>query len=198
MKAKWVRHPVEFVDWHWYWDGNEHSKAIIVETIESARYPNGWWMPIEYPKRPGKQSPKSRPRNLVFDAVVQACGISEADLPVQASHVAKVASLLKEFSPDEILRRASIYHSKYPGYDLTPGALQKNWANCKEDIHRMTPLEVKLKIAHLKESIRSSPALRGGPYYTTLATEGDRASLMMLKGELRSLDPNFNFDELRH
>lgn len=140
---------------------------------------------------------KSRPRNPHFDAVAEACGISHEDLPVVASHVAKVAVLLKSFPPEEIIRRANIYRLKYPGFSLTPGALQKNWPECKEVPIRFTSPDMFQRIKSLKQAIRNSRAFTGGPYHTTLAVQSDHDTLKAFKEEILSLSPNFNFNELR-
>lgn len=204
MKTKWQKRPVDLLDFHWYWDGDLNKGPSFVDTIntdklslnEMLNNDKGRWLPISVPKPPSKQPAKPRPRNLQFDAIVQACGISEKDLPTQASHVAKVAVLLKEFPPEEILRRGAIYRAKYPGYDLTPGALQKNWANCSEGPKQSNPANQE-KIKDLKKLIRESPAFSSGPYYTSLASEIEVTVFRRRCTELRNLVPNFNFNELR-
>lgn len=196
MKTKWQKRPVDDEMWHWHWDGLEESEPTVVRPWNvNIRSDKELWMVIPMPKRPGKQPAKPRPRNLQFDAIVQVCGIAEKDLPTQASHVAKVALLLKEFPPEEIFRRGNIYRAKYPGYDLTPGALQKNWSNCSEGPKRSNPTNQE-RIMELKKAIRESPAFVGGPYYATFATESDRNLLKMWKEELKNIT-QLNFDELR-
>jgi hypothetical protein len=74
----------------------------------------------------------SRPRNELWDAVVQACGWDAE--PMTKSQQGRTAAAVKELreigaSPDEIKRRAGYYRVKYPGMDLTPTALSANWAS---------------------------------------------------------------------
>jgi len=86
-------------------------------------------------KKPIARSPRSagkpRPRNPLWDAMVQACGYDEN---LTKSQQGRIAAAVKELAdigtePAELLRRAAIYRIKYPGMDVTPTALSANWAS---------------------------------------------------------------------
>lgn len=84
------------------------------------------------PTQPNPTQPKSRPRNPVWDAVVDECGWNGQELT--KSQKGRLASAVKELSEvgateDEIRRRSANYRKKYPGMDLTPNALAANWAS---------------------------------------------------------------------
>ena len=75
--------------------------------------------------------PTGRPRNVLWDALTEACGW---DGKLTKSQQGRVAAAVKELSeigasPDEIKRRAAIYRAKYPGMDVTPTAMAANWAS---------------------------------------------------------------------
>jgi hypothetical protein len=79
-----------------------------------------------------KESRAVRPRNELWDAVVQACGWDVE--PMTKAQQGRTAAAVKDLrnigaSPDEVKRRASHYKAKYPGMDVTPTALSANWAS---------------------------------------------------------------------
>jgi hypothetical protein len=87
------------------------------------------------PTQPDPAQPirgKDRPRNELWDAVVEACGWNGQALT--KSQQGRTASAVKELSeigaePAEVRRRAANYRLKYPGMDVTPTALSANWAS---------------------------------------------------------------------
>lgn len=73
-------------------------------------------------------------QNPYFDAVAQGCGYERSDITrTLAGLIAKVANELKDVgaTTEEISRRCEAYRIKFPGFDLTPGALAKHWAGLK-------------------------------------------------------------------
>jgi hypothetical protein len=80
-------------------------------------------------------TPRQRPRDELFDAMTEACGIIQSEmtrtLHGQASKA--VVELRKAgATPDEVARRADVYRSLYPDNTLTPAALCKHWAMVRE------------------------------------------------------------------
>jgi len=93
----------------------------------------------EAPKpRPVKEkadSVSTRPRNVVWDAVVEVCSIDTSSIPKsQASLIGKVVAELAglEATPEDIRSRGGIYKRKFPNVPLTPTALLKQWAGLTE------------------------------------------------------------------
>jgi hypothetical protein len=86
------------------------------------------------PTQPNPSQPlraEGRPRNELWDALVEACGW---DGQLTKSQQGRVAAAMKELAdigadPAEVLRRASHYRVKYPGMDVTPTAISANWAS---------------------------------------------------------------------
>jgi hypothetical protein len=72
-----------------------------------------------------------RPRNVLWDALTEACGWEGKLTKSQQGRVATAVKELAEIgaSPDEVKRRAAHYKAKYPGMDVTPTALSANWAS---------------------------------------------------------------------
>jgi hypothetical protein len=87
------------------------------------------------PTQPDQTQPSSgqkRPRNELWDAIVESCGWNNQ--PLTKSQQGRTAAAVKELTevgatPAEVKRRASHYRSKYPGMDVTPTALSANWAS---------------------------------------------------------------------
>jgi hypothetical protein len=83
--------------------------------------------------RPQRQqgAGKDRPRNEMWDALVESCKWNGT---LTKSQQGRVAAAMKELSeigatPVEVRRRAVNYRLKYPGMDVTPTALSANWAS---------------------------------------------------------------------
>ena len=91
------------------------------------------------PSHPSPTQPKAggaRPRDELWDAVVEVCGYDPDTLTKnEKGRIAKALKQLREVNaqPDEVRRRAAIYRRKYQGMDLTPTALASNWNAVKED-----------------------------------------------------------------
>ena len=78
-----------------------------------------------------KLAPKARERNLLFDAVAEACQINPTELT--QSYRGAFGKAVKDLkavgaTPEEILRRAHNWESLFPQATLTPPALAKHWA----------------------------------------------------------------------
>ena len=83
-------------------------------------------------RKPRSAEKAPRPRNLLVDGIVAACGsdpFASTSPMLQAAGVAVAA--IKQVTPDvttaEITRRARLYAAKHPTWALTPPALAKNW-----------------------------------------------------------------------
>lgn len=74
--------------------------------------------------------PKKRPRDLLWEAVLQACGL-EGAIPTDSERLAwngAVSSLSKAgATPAEVRARALIFREKWPDSSLTPSALDRRW-----------------------------------------------------------------------
>lgn len=72
-----------------------------------------------------------RPRNLLFDSVVDVCGYGDRKLTKNESgRVAVAVKQLKDVgaTPEEVNLRAESYLKMWPGMTLTPTALASNWS----------------------------------------------------------------------
>ena len=84
-------------------------------------------------KRPTTaKPPKPRERNLLLDALVEACHGNLLETTESAMQAAAVALAdIRKASPaltaQEIHARAGAYHRKHPTWSLTPNALGKHW-----------------------------------------------------------------------
>lgn len=81
-----------------------------------------------------KNSNNERPRNLLWDSVIEACGWNGQ--PLTKSQQGRTAAAVKELNevnatPEQVKQRAANYRKKYPGMDVTPTALAANWASIK-------------------------------------------------------------------
>lgn len=82
-----------------------------------------------------KAAPRQRARDLLFDAMTDACGIIQTEM-TRTLH-GQASKAVKELrgagaTPDEVLRRAEVYRATYPDSSLTPAALCKHWAMMRE------------------------------------------------------------------
>ena len=74
--------------------------------------------------------PPPRPRDEIWDAVVDACGINMKEITSASRGACNKA--VKELraanaNPLDIPKRASIFRQRYPSISLTPTALAKHW-----------------------------------------------------------------------
>lgn len=79
-----------------------------------------------------KNSNNERPRNVLWDSVIEACGWNGQ--PLTKSQQGRTAAAVKELNevnatPEQVKQRAANYRKKYPGMDVTPTALAANWAS---------------------------------------------------------------------
>jgi hypothetical protein len=90
------------------------------------------------PTQPGPTQPdpeviavKERPRNDLWDAVIEACGWHGQLTKSQQGRTAAAVKELRDIgaTPDQVKQRTIIYRLKYPKVDVTPNALAANWAS---------------------------------------------------------------------
>lgn len=83
----------------------------------------------------GAESPaqtKSRPRDELWDSIVEVCGIESSSLTKSATgEIANAKKQLTEVSatPVQVRARAGRYRQRYRDTALTPSALAKHWAS---------------------------------------------------------------------
>ena len=90
-------------------------------------------------------APAARARDIVFDALCEACGWDPTALTKTAARSTGVAAseIRRAFlgTPDELVaeiaHRRNAYVRIYPHAALTPSALAKHWAGCTEQAVRM-------------------------------------------------------------
>ena len=74
---------------------------------------------------------RSKKRDLVFEALCEACGIdySSTMTKSQRGAINKAAKELREIeaTPEEIFRVAAAYRIRWPSIDVTPNAITKHW-----------------------------------------------------------------------
>lgn len=78
-----------------------------------------------------KSSSSERPRNPLWDSVVEACGLETNLTGSAASMVGKAVKELSQVGaePEEVLLRAGRYRKRYRDCELTPPALIKHWSS---------------------------------------------------------------------
>lgn len=84
--------------------------------------------------KPGKRVPK---RNILLDAIVEACGGNPRNTTAMAFRTAATAladikSVEPDLQPEELFKRARRYKNKFTGAALTPMALCKYWGELSE------------------------------------------------------------------
>ena len=78
------------------------------------------------------QKKPDRPRDPIWDTLMEVCGIETTAIPQSArGGYNRAVKELKEVgaTPDQIRNRASRWHKVYSGATLTPTALVKHWAS---------------------------------------------------------------------
>jgi DNA-binding transcriptional ArsR family regulator len=98
---------------------------------------------------------RERPRNPLFDAVVEVCNLSGEQTRTSASFIGKTVRELKDAgaTPEEIRARAARWRGRYR-IPLTPGALLKHWPALARGARRDEPLsqeEVAVEEARRRE-----------------------------------------------
>lgn len=104
-------------------------------------------------------SVSTRPRNVVWDAVVEVCGVDMTSIPDgQRQLIGKVVAELAGLnaSPEDIHARGDIYKRKFPDFPLTPTALLKQWAGLTE---KSIPVRKAINAASQRQSAQAA-ALR--------------------------------------
>ena len=82
-------------------------------------------------KKPLAPAKPTRERDLIFEAITEACGLDIDELTSSARGAAnKAAKELREVgaSPDGIHARAKVYRQKWADRELTPSALARHYA----------------------------------------------------------------------
>lgn len=76
-------------------------------------------------------------RDLVFEAVAEACGLDWRNDLTESARGAlnKAVERLRKVgaTPEEVARRAGSYRRRWPNVDLTPSALEKHWPQLAQD-----------------------------------------------------------------
>lgn len=75
-------------------------------------------------------APAERPRDLIFDALVEVCAIDASQLTSSARgalNKARKELVALGASDEDVRRKADAYRAAYPGISLTPSALVKHW-----------------------------------------------------------------------
>jgi hypothetical protein len=97
----------------------ERVREIVAEVLEAA---------------PAKKPTK---RNLLLDALVEACGgdpmrTTNMAFRTAATALADIKSVEPDLTAEEIFKRARRYKHKFPGITITPSALCKFWGELSE------------------------------------------------------------------
>lgn len=86
--------------------------------------------------KPSPAEKKTRPRNLLFDALAKYDGWSETT-PITKAAGGRVAAALEDIrsvcpqvTPEEIHRRAQNYRKRFQGIGISSTAISANWAKC--------------------------------------------------------------------
>jgi hypothetical protein len=85
--------------------------------------------------------PAPRPRDLVFDAVIEVTGQNPAMSGGEIGKALKaIRTVTPEVTPDEIRRRAANYKSQFIDATLSASALAKWWTKCDDEKNSQMPL----------------------------------------------------------
>lgn len=134
--------------WHTYWDLHEvPPEADSQPSVDPEPIPGNPAFGASGTKEKTNEKKKTtssadqgvRPRNPLWDSVVEACGL-ETNLTGSAASM--VGKAVKELSlvgakPEEVLLRAERYRKRYRDCELTPPALIKHWNSLNG--HRARP-----------------------------------------------------------
>jgi len=99
---------------------------------------------------PKAEPKKQRPRDEIFDAIVEASGMNLKEISsANAGMIAFARKSILEATPDctrdEIYKRAKNYSTIFSGCTLTPTALAKHWSKCGNvhlSVLAMTPKQL--------------------------------------------------------
>lgn len=82
---------------------------------------------------------RARPPDLLWEAVLEACGITGTPTPsARGAYNRAVADLRAvEATPEEVIGRAAMFRARWPGASLTPTALARRWAECEPDARNL-------------------------------------------------------------
>jgi len=100
------------------------KRASVVTTVDQET------IPVEANASPGRRSANGRQRDLVFEALAEACDIDMAELTKPARGALNAATRelrLLDATAEDIHRRAGAYRAKMPDVAITPSALVKWW-----------------------------------------------------------------------
>lgn len=79
---------------------------------------------------------KERPKDLIWEALLSACGMSSEKLTTpERARTNKACKELKMVgaSPEEIFHRAGIFKVLWPGIKVTPMGLVNHWSECEDN-----------------------------------------------------------------
>jgi DNA-binding transcriptional ArsR family regulator len=97
---------------------DQHDTRVVAEPEENRK------------KEPLATHSSSRQRDLLWDAVIEACGWAGKTLTgSERGRTAKAVKELRtaEATPDQVRQKATIYRQAWPNMTLTPTALSGNW-----------------------------------------------------------------------
>lgn len=86
-------------------------------------------------------APRQRKPDLLWDAMVEACGINTATLTKnERGRINEALKQLREVSatPDDIRRKAAAYRKTWPDVSLTPTALVSHWSTLESKPGRVS------------------------------------------------------------
>lgn len=138
---------------------------------------------------------KPRPRNLIFDTLVEVCQFAPGDIGPVASRIGKAAAALKEFPLEEIRRRAENHKKVFNWKPLTPWSIADNWPLLAGvPPPKVHPVD---QILQLRQKIRDSRAFAGGPYYVSCHTDLEASQMKVWREDLLKISPMEDFSLLR-
>ena len=120
------------------------------------------------------KSRKPRPRDRVFETIAEVCKINyKQTTKSELGELRGSRRQLKELqaTPEEVYRKAEIYHRMFPGMMLTPSALVKYWSRLEEENIPKT----KAQLAQ-EDFDRACKSLSAGKSYETFRVETETRS----------------------
>lgn len=99
-----------------------------------------------------KETTSARPRNPVWDALVEELGQPQTKSERGRFNRAEKELREIEASPQEIAQRCSVYRRRWPSMTLTPQALTSNWTNLEQPkLVAVAPVEEVVDLPEISE-----------------------------------------------
>ena len=131
---------VTICNWPLYQSSEDEPNQQINQQVTSNQPASNHLQEGKKDKKVKNKSIRQRPKDEIWDAVVEEFGI-ENITPSDGKKIGQIVRDLKikKATPDEIKRRGVAYRKKYPKMAYTMHALMNNWDSLKSSSHSLSP-----------------------------------------------------------